>query len=175
MMLNLLPSCAVYFCRFAIICPAAVAVVQDLAPESAPDLLTFDELLQLSETAEPEGALAERLHRLLYTPFVSNQAASRGARPKRPVREPIGPVVRATMWNIERGSEFDLIRLAFSDPDAFIESVNQRVVLDPISDHHPIMVDLPFQAPPPLAGTGERRRKQPAEISSGPVGGEGGP
>jgi endonuclease/exonuclease/phosphatase family metal-dependent hydrolase len=112
-------------------CSGAVAVVQDLAPESAPDLLTFDELLQLSETAEPQGALAERLHRLLYTPFVSNQAARRGARPKRPVREPIGPVVRATMWNIERGSEFDLIRLAFSDPDAFIESVNPRVVLEP--------------------------------------------
>jgi plasmid replication initiation protein len=68
MMLNSFPSCAVYFCLFAMVCSGAVAVVQDLAPESAPDLLTFDELLQLSETAEPEGALAERLHRLLYTP-----------------------------------------------------------------------------------------------------------
>jgi hypothetical protein len=56
-----------------------------------------------------------------------------------------------------------------------MELLNESIP-DRISDHHPIMVDLPFQEPPPLTGTaGERRRKQPAEMRSGLVGGEGRP
>lgn len=129
--LNWFLTCGVHVGLLAMVCSGAAPIVQSPASGSAPELLTFDELVQLSDIAEPEGALAERLYRLLHTPFVSNSAASRGVEPKRPVREPIGPVVRATMWNIERGSEFDLIRLAFSDPDRFLDGINQRVVLDP--------------------------------------------
>ncbi len=110
---------------------AVFLVVSGFAAETriryaAPELLAFDELVALSRTAKPEGELDERLRRLLYTPFLSNEAWQAGARPHRPVREGLGPVLRASVWNIERGAEFDLIRLALSDPRGFLDAVSER-------------------------------------------------
>ncbi len=90
-----------------------------LTSYSAPQFLSFKDLLQLAETATPDGALDVQLRRVLHTPFVSNEAWYRGARPHRPVREGIGPVLRAVQWNIEGGTRLDLIKLAFTDPAAF--------------------------------------------------------
>lgn len=84
-----------------------------------PDLLSFDELVTLSSTAKPGGALAVRLNALLTTPFVHNQAAKAGIRPHRPVVRNLGPVLRVGFWNIERGLNFGLIRSAFTDPAVF--------------------------------------------------------
>jgi endonuclease/exonuclease/phosphatase family metal-dependent hydrolase len=92
----------------------------DFAPPAAPDLLSFDELLELSRTAEPDGALGERLAALLATPFLQNAARSAGAAPRRPWHDSLGEFLRVAMWNIERGYEFDWIRLAFSDPEEFL-------------------------------------------------------
>jgi endonuclease/exonuclease/phosphatase family metal-dependent hydrolase len=110
---------------------AAFILVSGFAAEtpirySAPELLTFNELVALSRTAKPEGELDERLRCLLYTPFVSNEAYHGGARPRRPFRDGLGPVLRASMWNIERGVEFDLIRLAFSDPEGLLNAISAR-------------------------------------------------
>lgn len=92
----------------------------DPAAAAAPDLLTFDELLELSRTAEPAGALGERLAALLATPFLSNAAHAAGAAPRRPWHDSLGEFLRVALWNIERGYEFDWIRLAFSDPEEFL-------------------------------------------------------
>jgi hypothetical protein len=99
-------------------------------PAAGPELLTFDELVTLSETDRPAAPLDEKLDRLLSTPFLNNDAARAGIQPHRPLLVGLGPVVRVASWNIERGLEFDLIRLAFSDPDGFMQSVQQRAVLD---------------------------------------------
>jgi hypothetical protein len=80
-------------------------------------LLTFDELVELEKTDEPSAKLAARLDQLLHTPFLSNEAFYGGAKPNRPSSETLGPFIRATMWNIERGIGFDGIRISLTDPD----------------------------------------------------------
>lgn len=94
-----------------------------------PDLLTFDELITLSNTSRPEGPLQDKLASLLSTPFVDNEAARAGATPHRLEVDGLGPVVRVAQWNINRGLNFDLIRLVFSDPDGFKHQVLERNAL----------------------------------------------
>jgi endonuclease/exonuclease/phosphatase family metal-dependent hydrolase len=101
------------------------AAVHDFAP-AAPEFLTFDELVTLSNTNRPPAPLANKLDRLLTTPFVNNAAAAAGVQPLKPSAEGVGPVARVVSWNIERGINFDLIRLAFSDPQGFRHAVEQR-------------------------------------------------
>lgn len=92
--------------------------------------LSFDELVALSEMDPPAGRLAHKLDVLLNTPFVSNDAARAGRAPHRPRVDGLGPVVRVASWNIERGLNFDLIRLAFSDPEAFKREALKRGAID---------------------------------------------
>ena len=42
-----------------------------------------------------------------------------------------GPVLRIACWNIERGFNFDLIRLAFSDAEGFQQTALEHGALDP--------------------------------------------
>jgi endonuclease/exonuclease/phosphatase family metal-dependent hydrolase len=104
-------------------------VARAQAPEfvrlSGPEVLTFEDLVQLEKTDKPEGRLAEHLERLLQTPFISNEAYFAGAKPNRPSDE-LGTIIRATMWNIERGIEFDGIRTAFTEPDNFGKIINEK-------------------------------------------------
>ncbi len=104
----------------------ALAGVHDVTPAIAPDILTFDELVVLSDTDRPPAPLAEKVERLLTTPFVDNEASIANVEPHRPVVQGIGPVVRVVSWNIERGLNFDLIRLAFSDPEGFRKIALER-------------------------------------------------
>jgi endonuclease/exonuclease/phosphatase family metal-dependent hydrolase len=89
------------------------------AQSEDPELLSFDELVALSSTAKPEEPLASRLATLLTTPFVHNDASASGAQPHRPTVENLGPVLRAGLWNIERGLNFELIRTALTDSKEF--------------------------------------------------------
>ena len=98
---------------------------------SGPKLLTFGELITLSDTDRPAMPLAEKLETLLHSPFLSNEATLAGVKPHRPIVEGIGPVLRVASWNIERGLNFDLLRLALSDPEGFQEAARQRGGLDP--------------------------------------------
>jgi endonuclease/exonuclease/phosphatase family metal-dependent hydrolase len=93
---------------------------------STPKLLTFEELVELEKTDEPDAQLAARLDQLLHTPFLSNEAFYRGAKPNRPSSESLGPFIRATMWNIERGIEFDGIRISVTKPDKFETYIEQK-------------------------------------------------
>jgi endonuclease/exonuclease/phosphatase family metal-dependent hydrolase len=88
-------------------------------PSQGPPILSFDDLVKLSSTAKPEGALGTRLDTLLNTPFVSNGGTARNAQPLRPTVQNLGPVLRVALWNIERGLNFDLIRSALSDRSEF--------------------------------------------------------
>src|SRR5215475_3403802 len=87
----------------------------DFVRYSKPDALTFDELVQLEKNDVPSAPLAAKLQRLLTTPYLNNEAYYQGAKPKRPTTE-LGPILRAVMWNIERGVQFDEIRTALTAP-----------------------------------------------------------
>ena len=51
--------------------------------QQTPELLTYNELIQLYEQEIPPDALQNKLRRLLTTPFVSNAASTRGVQPRR--------------------------------------------------------------------------------------------
>ena len=116
-----------------IICPllfSLLAAAREPTPPSAPEFLTFDELVTLSETDQPAAPLQEKLDRLLLTPIVSNAATLAGAQPHRPSVDGIGRVLRVASWNIERGLNYDLIKLALSDPAEFKAAALPRGALD---------------------------------------------
>lgn len=108
-----------------------VALSDALISEPRPTFLTFDELVKLSETARPSAELQHKLHRVLETPFVETEMTPKNVRPHRPSVEGLGPVLRVVSWNIERGINFDLIRLAFSDPAGFKKAIRERIGFDP--------------------------------------------
>jgi endonuclease/exonuclease/phosphatase family metal-dependent hydrolase len=97
-----------------------------VAPDSAPELLDHQELVQLSETREPGEAIQKKLEHILRTPFIGNGASSSGIKPRRPEVDRLGPALRTTVWNIERGSEFELVRLALGDPEKFVQEASKQ-------------------------------------------------
>jgi endonuclease/exonuclease/phosphatase family metal-dependent hydrolase len=97
-----------------------------VAPLSKPQVLSFSELVQVSENATPDQALADKMSRLLHTPFVNNEAYLKGVKPIRPTSEELGPFVRTTFWNIERGIELDGIKIALSQPEKFDEVIAEK-------------------------------------------------
>ena len=99
---------------------------EEFVRQSAPQLLTFDELVQLEKTDDPSPELAARLDQLLHTPFLSNEAFYAGAKPNRPSSDTLGPFLRATTWNIERGIEFDGIRISLTEPDKFEAYIQEK-------------------------------------------------
>ncbi len=87
--------------------------------QTDPELLTYDEIIQLYQQNDPAPPLSDKLHRLLTTPFVRNTASDTGRSPLKPVVPAVGKILRVAQWNIERGLEFDAIRLAFTDSKQF--------------------------------------------------------
>jgi endonuclease/exonuclease/phosphatase family metal-dependent hydrolase len=98
----------------------------DYVRQSAPKPLSFDELVQLEKTDDPSPQLAARLDQLLHTPFLSNEAFYSGAKPNRPSSQALGPFLRATMWNIERGIQFEGIRTSLAEPDKFEAYIQKK-------------------------------------------------
>jgi len=91
---------------------------------AGPPTLAYPELLELLN--DPVGEpLAAKLGALLNTPFVSNEAYYRGARPHKPELDALGPSLRVVAWNIERGLEFDNIKLMFTSPTGFDQQVGR--------------------------------------------------
>jgi endonuclease/exonuclease/phosphatase family metal-dependent hydrolase len=91
----------------------------DYTHSSQPSLLNYQELVALGqETVDP--ALEAKLHTLLTTPFVNNEAYYSGIKPLRPELKGVGPSLRLVEWNIERGLELDEIKLAITDKQAFL-------------------------------------------------------
>jgi endonuclease/exonuclease/phosphatase family metal-dependent hydrolase len=87
--------------------------------QQPPQLLTYNELVQLYEQKVPSEALQNKLNSLLTTPFVSNAASARGVKPLVPSSPELGQFVRVVTWNIERGLEYDAIQSAFTNPTRF--------------------------------------------------------
>jgi endonuclease/exonuclease/phosphatase family metal-dependent hydrolase len=94
------------------------------AQQQAPELLTYDELVQLYEQETPPDVLQNKLRRLLTTPFVSNAASGRGVKPLLPSTAKLGKFLRVVEWNIERGLEYDAIKSAFTDAAGFARLID---------------------------------------------------
>ena len=103
-----------------------VALVAHAQQQQSPELLTYDELVQLYELQAPPTALQHKLDQLLTTPFVSNAASDRGIKPLLPTAARLGPFVRVVEWNIEEGLEYDAIMSAFTDPAAFDKLIDSK-------------------------------------------------
>ena len=91
---------------------------------SQPAMLNYQELAALGEHETVDPALAAKLHTLLTTPFINNEAYYNGIKPLRPDLKGMGPSLRLVEWNIERGIQFDKIKLLLSDKQAFINEVH---------------------------------------------------
>ena len=93
---------------------------------SQPAMLNYQELAALGEQETVDPALAAKLHTLLTTPFINNEAYFNGVKPLRPDLKGMGPSLRLVEWNIERGIEFDKIKLLLTDKQGFINEVHAR-------------------------------------------------
>lgn len=104
----------------------AARLTGDYVVDQRPELLSYPELVTLSDTPRDElrPALRRRLDDLLRTPFVNNEAYYDGARPHRPVEAGLGPTLRVVSWNIERGLQLDLIRSALAGGKGFVEHID---------------------------------------------------
>ena len=96
----------------------------DYTRTSQPAMLSYQELVELGEQETVDPALAAKLHTLLTTPFVDNEAYFNGVKPLRPDLKGMGPSLRLVEWNIERGIEFDKIKLLLTDKQGFISEVH---------------------------------------------------
>jgi hypothetical protein len=95
-------------------------------PQTSPPLLTFEEMTELYRQDVPPPHLQDKLNRLLTTPFVRNQATAAGLKPQKPSSQELGKFLRVAQWNIERGLEFDAVRLAFTDPHRFSTLMDEK-------------------------------------------------
>ena len=82
-------------------------------------MLTYSELVALYETDPPSPELANKLNRLLTTPFVSNSFGVRPARAVNTTSPTEGSYLRVATWNIERGLEFEAVRAALTNDPRF--------------------------------------------------------
>jgi hypothetical protein len=104
--------------------PGSPARETDVA--TGPEILTYDELIELYQQDVPSEPLRRKLDKLLTTPFVSNRVTATGIRPLTPSSTQIGKFLRVAEWNIERGLEFDAIKFAFLDPKRFAELMDRK-------------------------------------------------
>ncbi|MDQ3802698.1 MAG: endonuclease/exonuclease/phosphatase family protein [Acidobacteriota bacterium] len=107
---------------FLFACVFCGGVGADAKP--APRPLSHAEAVRLYNDETPPAALAAKLRALLTTPFVSNGA--RGARPLKPSSPQLGRFLRVAFWNVGRGIELPLIRLAFTDPAGFAAKLDAK-------------------------------------------------
>ena len=91
-----------------------------------PPLLNYQELVALDQQETIEAPLAAKVHTLLTTPFVNNEAFFSGTKPLRPDLKAMGPSLRLVEWNIERGLEFDDIKLAMTDKQGFLAKAHSQ-------------------------------------------------
>lgn len=104
----------------------SAALGQLPAGDHQPDLLSFEELQQLSQLDPLEGPLAEKVLSILTSPFISNSEARSGERAILLQSPQLGPCIRVAQWNIERGINLDSIKLIFSDLDAFKATIDTQ-------------------------------------------------
>lgn len=107
-----------------LLCACVLCARARAEAQTAPRLLSHAEAVRLYEEATPNAALGAKLRALLTTPFVSNRA--RAARPLGPSTPRLGRFLRVAFWNVGRGIELPLIKLAFTDPAALTARLDAK-------------------------------------------------
>src|SRR5215208_4036597 len=92
----------------------------------APATLAYDELIELRKTGEASSSLQPKLDALFRVPFISNEARAATAQIEIRESEKLGRFIRIASWNIERGLELDLIKMALVDPESFKQRIKAR-------------------------------------------------
>ena len=92
--------------RLAIATAALLSVYQSTiwGQLADPPLLTFDEIKQLYQDADPPPPLRDKLRTLLTTPFVRNNASEGRMMPLKPSDPETGKMLRVAQWNIDGAS-----------------------------------------------------------------------
>jgi hypothetical protein len=98
---------------------AASGLIISSSVLAQPELLTWDEHVTPYRQDQPPAPLAAKLQALLTTPFVSNSASEPGGQAEETNLSAVGNFSAGGSVDIERGLEFDAVRLAFSDPQGF--------------------------------------------------------
>jgi len=96
---------------------------------SAPEFLTFDELVSLSKNPYPEGALNTKLQNLWKTPIVSNEAYYEGVRPPERNHPKLGHFLRVATWNIQWSMGVERIIQALNNAENYKSMINQNKYL----------------------------------------------
>jgi endonuclease/exonuclease/phosphatase family metal-dependent hydrolase len=107
--------------------------------ETGPEVLSYNELIELYQQDVPDQPLRNKLNRLLTTPFVSNRASTSGVLPLKPSSPHLGKFLRVAEWNVERGLEFDAIELAFTDPSGLAGLMDQKGSKATADEHRRIL------------------------------------
>jgi endonuclease/exonuclease/phosphatase family metal-dependent hydrolase len=89
-------------------------------------MLTYDDLVALGTGKKFSDGLGDRLHDITTTPFLSNEAYYRGAKPHRPKLSQLGSSLRLVTWNIEQGLELDEIKLLFAHTEEFLRQAKRN-------------------------------------------------
>ncbi|OGI04273.1 MAG: hypothetical protein A2Y25_09375 [Candidatus Melainabacteria bacterium GWF2_37_15] len=88
------------------------------------NLLDFDELVELSKTAEPAEELQKELDFVLNNPVLDNTIAPKDIKLNN--NAILGDFIRVGTWNIARGRNLDLIKLIFTNPDEFYSKIKGK-------------------------------------------------
>ena len=94
-------------------------------PPPTPELLTYQELVELYEREIPSEQLQVKLQKLLTTPFVINNEETARGLPVKPQGANSIRYLRIAQWNIERGLEYDALETVLTDPAKFVSLLDQ--------------------------------------------------
>ncbi len=86
---------------------------------SAPEFLTFNELVSLVDDPYPTGALETKLEKLWKTPVISNEAFHEGIRPPHRTDPKLGHFLRVATWNIEKSFELERVIQILTDSEKY--------------------------------------------------------
>ncbi len=92
---------------------------------SAPEFISFDELVSLSKNPDPVGPLYDKLKKLWATPIISNEAYYRGMRPPTRSNPQLGSFLRVATWNIEKSFEVERVVAAFKNQGGYQSMIDQ--------------------------------------------------
>lgn len=89
--------------------------------------LSFDDLVKLSKSQTYYGDLRSRLNYVLYNPIIDNSLGNEN-NIKINNDKRIGDFVRVASWNVDRGLNFDYIKLLFSSPNEMMKKISDPQV-----------------------------------------------
>ena len=121
--------CSILFLWQAMVSPLADCQATNLG--TAPQPLSFSDLVTLATVDPPPASVEKKLDHLLSTPFLSNEATAHGAVPTVPRVPRLGSTLRIAEWNINRGENEAEVELALANASGFLEAARKNPSVSP--------------------------------------------